>query len=176
MTAVVSGFQPPAAIPPALRTRRAVTMAARETAVFGMGCFWNPQVAFQNTPGVTSATVGYASAEPKLVGSLEKPSYFSVSLGDGYTEAVCVEYDPGMVSYEALLSVFWSEHDASAPVTKAQYASVIWPTTDEQRRLAEAQVTAYGDSVVTVIGERPTDGAAGGFVEGETYHRKCCGT
>ena len=85
----------------------------------------------------------------------------SVSLGDGYTEAVCVEYDPGMVSYEALLSVFWSEHDASAPVTKAQYASVIWPTTDEQRRLAEAQVTAYGDSVVTVIGERPTDGAPG---------------
>ena len=67
--------------------------ASREvsTVVFGMGCFWAPQEAFESIPGVESARVGYASVEPQS--STEAPSYFSVCQGNGYTEAVEVTFN-----------------------------------------------------------------------------------
>ena len=76
-----------------------------------MGCFWAPQEAFESVPGVESARVGYASVEPQS--SAEAPSYFSVCEGNGYTEAVEVTFDENIVSFESLLKVFWSNHDAS---------------------------------------------------------------
>ena len=101
---------------PALRPAPRMTAgASRElalsTVVFGMGCFWAPQEAFESVPGVESARVGYASVEPQS--SAEAPSYFSVCEGNGYTEAVEVTFDENIVSFESLLKVFWSNHDAS---------------------------------------------------------------
>ena len=100
------------ALRPALRmTAGASRELALSTVVFGMGCFWAPQEAFESVPGVESARVGYASVEPQS--SAEAPSYFSVCEGNGYTEAVEVTFDENIVSFESLLKVFWSNHDAS---------------------------------------------------------------
>lgn len=97
--------------------------ASRElsTVVFGMGCFWAPQEAFESIPGVESARVGYASVEPQS--STEAPSYFSVCQGNGYTEVVEVTFNENLVSFESLLKVFWRDHDASVvtPGKEDQY-------------------------------------------------------
>jgi peptide-methionine (S)-S-oxide reductase len=105
-----------------------------ERALFGMGCFWAPQNEFKKLQGVISATTGYASKQ-----SLddERPaSYLSVCSGDGHTEAVLVEFLPSIISYQDLLRTFWQHHEPSEP-QKAQYQSVIWPLTEEQRRIAQ---------------------------------------
>ena len=103
-----------------------VASSSLSTAIFGMGCFWAPQEAFQATPGVESTRTGYASVEEPLP-STEAPSYFSVcqqSGSVGYTEAVEVTFDPSVVSYDELLQVVWSNHDASqvTPGKEAQCA------------------------------------------------------
>ena len=84
---------------PVLRAAPRMTSgASREvsTVVFGMGCFWAPQEAFESIPGVESARVGYASVEPQS--SIEAPSYFSVCQGNGYTEAVEVTFNENLTS------------------------------------------------------------------------------
>ena len=84
---------------PVLRAAPRMTSgASREvsTVVFGMGCFWAPQGAFESIPGVESARVGYASVEPQS--STEAPSYFSVCQGNGYTEAVEVTFNENLTS------------------------------------------------------------------------------
>lgn len=92
-----------------------VASSSLSTAIFGMGCFWAPQEAFQATPGVESTCIpGYASVEEPLP-STEAPSYFSVcqqSGSVGYTEAVEVTFDPSVVSYEELLQVLLGQINA----------------------------------------------------------------
>jgi peptide methionine sulfoxide reductase MsrA len=141
---------------------------ATEKALLGMGCFWAPQEQFTKVSGVLKATSGYAVAyynendndddddddvydnnnneereerNPKISpSSVPAASYFSVCNGDGRTEAVLVEYDPSVTSYQKMLSYFWQGHNAAAqqltPDKAVQYASVIWPLSEEQRRIA----------------------------------------
>src|SRR4051812_21920830 len=79
---------------------------ATEKATFGAGCFWGVEATFRAVPGVKEALVGYAG------GKTENPTYEDVcSHATGHAEVVEVEYDPGVVSYEQLLDVFWSNHN-----------------------------------------------------------------
>ena len=154
-------------------------MMASERAVFGLGCFWAPQEAFLATPGVEAVRVGYASTDPyavqRLKAGADPPSYFTVCGGDGYTEAVEVLFDPHAVSFEQLLQVFWREHDASVvtPGKEDQYRSVVWPTDDEQRRLAVADVARASDAY-SAAGKPPPSTmvaeAAPSFTAAEGYH------
>ena len=76
------------------------------TATFAAGCFWGIEEAFRRVDGVTATTVGYSG------GSFENPTYKDVCSGrTGHAEVVQVEYDPARVSYEQLLTLFWSIHD-----------------------------------------------------------------
>ena len=164
---------------PALRPAPHMTAgASRElalsTVVFGMGCFWAPQEAFESVPGVESARVGYASVEPQS--SAEAPSYFSVCEGNGYTEAVEVTFDENIVSFESLLKVFWSNHDASVVTLgkEDQYRSALWVTNAAQRKLAisdlERATAAYAEAgkprPETVVAESPP-----AFSLAEKYHQ-----
>src|SRR5205809_838887 len=75
-------------------------------AMFGMGCFWGAEKKFWQVPGVVSTQVGYAA------GFTPNPSYREVCSGrTGHNEVVRVVFDPKEVSYEALLKVFWENHD-----------------------------------------------------------------
>ena len=96
-----------------------------ETAVFGMGCFWGAERLFWQLDGVWVTAVGYAG------GFTPNPTYEEVcSARTGHAEVVLVVYDPAMVTYEKLLSVFWEEHDPTQGMRQGndvgtQYRSLI---------------------------------------------------
>ena len=143
-----------------------------EFATFGAGCFWGVEVTFRNVPGVKDALVGY------LGGTLANPTYKDVCTGrTGHAEVVQVEYDPGEVTYDKLLGVFWENHNPTTlnrqgPDVGTQYRSAIFYHTPEQKRLAErskAQLHASGRfqrPVVTEITE------ASAFYPAEDYHQR----
>lgn len=78
----------------------------RERATFAGGCFWSMEEPFDKVPGVISTTTGFAG------GHVAKPKYEQVAAGGtGHAEVVQVVFDPGKVSYERLLAVFWRNVD-----------------------------------------------------------------
>ncbi|KAK4262081.1 hypothetical protein QN277_027689 [Acacia crassicarpa] len=118
-------------------------------AVFAMGSFWRSEAVFGCLPGVIRSRVGYAG------GSKRNPEYRN--LGD-HAEAVQIEYDPRLISYEELLNVFWSSHDprqvfGQGPDVGNQYRSVIFTNGTEESRLAsiskENEQTRSRSSIVT---------------------------
>lgn len=117
-------------------------MSEIQTATFGAGCFWGVEWVFRRVPGVTQAISGYAG------GTTPDPTYRDVcSHTTGHAEVVRVTFDPGVVSYEQLLEVFWALHDPTqvnrqGPDVGDQYRSVVMPESDEQRSIAEASRTA----------------------------------
>lgn len=106
-------------------------------ATFGAGCFWGVEAAFRACKGVLSTSVGY------MGGHFENPSYLDVlSRITGHAEVVQVKYDPSIVSYEALLNIFWSIHDPTSLNRQGadrgeQYRSVIFWHTPEQEQIAK---------------------------------------
>ncbi|MEE8295613.1 MAG: peptide-methionine (S)-S-oxide reductase MsrA [Sphingomonadales bacterium] len=108
-----------------------------EKALFGAGCFWGVEAAFKEVEGVTTGEVGYAG------GTTEDTTYNEVCSGNtGHAEVVLVSFDPGKVSFEELLEVFWSNHN---PTTRdrqgvdfgSQYRSVIFTFNEYQQKTAE---------------------------------------
>ncbi len=106
-------------------------------ATFGAGCFWHVEALFRKVKGVKSTTVGY------LGGTLNDPTYEDVCSGHtGHAEVVQVEYDPSMVTYDELLTVFWNNHDPTTlnrqgPDVGNQYRSAIFFYNPEQEAAAK---------------------------------------
>src|SRR5690242_15173227 len=112
-----------------------------ETIVFAGGCFWGVQAVFEHVRGVKSAVSGYAG------GTVVSPSYEEVSSGaTGHAESVEVVFDASQVSLGQLLEVFFSvAHDPTqknrqGPDVGTQYRSAIFYQTEDQRRVAEADI------------------------------------
>jgi peptide-methionine (S)-S-oxide reductase len=139
-------------------------------ATFGAGCFWGVEAAFRRLDGVSATRVGYAG------GRVDNPSYQQVCYDKtGHAEVVEVTYDEDVTPYEALLAVFWSEHDPTqlnrqGPDVGEQYRSVIFVHDEAQRAAAEAsreRVQArLSKPVVTQIEDAPP------FWEAEDYHQQ----
>jgi peptide-methionine (S)-S-oxide reductase len=142
-----------------------------EIAVFGGGCFWCTEAVFGRLKGVVSVTPGYAG------GTIANPTYEQVCTGNtGHAEVTRVEYDPARISYNDLLTVFFATHDPTSLNRQGadvgtEYRSVIFYTTDEQRRDAEALIAQMNASlpaarpIVTEIVPLKA------FYEAENYHR-----
>jgi peptide-methionine (S)-S-oxide reductase len=145
-----------------------------EIAVFGMGCFWGAERIFWRTPGVESTSVGYAG------GHTDNPTYHEVCTGrTGHAEVVRVAYDPAKVSYEELLKIFWENHDPTQGMRQGndigtQYRSVIYTTTPEQAKSAEASRDAFQPVVTgTGYGKITTEIAPlGPYHLAEEYHQR----
>lgn len=76
-------------------------------AYFAMGCFWCAEAAFRDKDGnlltgITDLKVGYAG------GTKPNPTYES---HEGYREAVKVSYNPKLMPYDKLISIFWHNID-----------------------------------------------------------------
>jgi peptide-methionine (S)-S-oxide reductase len=148
--------------------------AGLEQAVFGMGCFWGAERKFWETPGVYSTAVGYAG------GYTPNPSYREVCSGmTGHTEVVLVEFDPAQVSYDALLKIFWENHDPTQGMRQGndigtQYRSTIYTTGAAQQQAAEASRSAYQDRLTAAGHGRITTEimAAPPFYYAEEYHQQ----
>ncbi len=145
-----------------------------ETAVFGLGCFWGAERKFWQTQGVYSTAVGYAG------GVTPNPAYEEVCSGQtGHTEVVLVVFDPSVVSYDALLKVFWEAHDPTQGMRQGndrgtQYRSAIYTMNDAQAEAAQASMARYQQGL-TASGYGPitTEVApAGPFYYAEEYHQQ----
>ncbi len=114
-----------------------------EKAVFGLGCFWGAEKAFWSVPGVYVTAVGYAG------GYTPNPTYEEVCSGrTGHNEVVLVVFDPKVVSYDALLKLFWEGHNPTQGMRQGndigtQYRSSIFTFSEEQKQKAEASKAAY---------------------------------
>jgi len=125
----------------------------RETIVFGGGCFWCTEAIFSMLKGVESVEPGYTGS-PKA-------------------EVVRVVYNPDEISFEELLQVFFSSHDATqlnrqGPDVGTEYRSVIFYTTERQQQKAQHYVDVLkkaGQPVVTQLA------SLNSFVPAEEYHK-----
>jgi peptide-methionine (S)-S-oxide reductase len=145
-----------------------------EVATFGLGCFWGAERLFWQAPGVFSTAAGYAGGETR------NPTYEEVCSGrTGHTEVVQVVFDPSRTSYEALLRIFFENHDPTQGMRQGndvgtQYRSAIYTHGETQRRTAESVRDVYGKAlaarglpaITTEIHE------AGPFYFAEDYHQQ----
>ena len=148
------------------------TSAKHETAVFAGGCFWGVQTTFQRIKGVTATTAGYSG------GSAATATYDQVSSETtGHAESVKIVFDPSRISYGTLLRVFFSVvHDPTqlnrqGPDVGTSYRSVIFYTTGEQRKVAEAYIAqldaahVFPKKIVTEVVPLKA------FYDAEQYHQ-----
>jgi peptide-methionine (S)-S-oxide reductase len=143
-----------------------------EKATFAAGCFWGVEDIFSQQKGVVSTEVGYTG------GHTENPTYQEVCTGaTGHAEAVLVTFDPAIISYQALLNLFWQMHDPTTlnrqgPDIGTQYRSAIYYHSDQQQAEATASKDALNQSgklpspVVTEIAPAVI------FYPAEAYHQK----
>jgi len=114
-----------------------------ERALFGMGCFWGAERKFWQADGVFTTAVGYAA------GHTPNPTYEEVCSGlTGHAEVVLVVFDPRVAGYDAMLRIFWENHDPTQGMRQGndvgtQYRSGIYWYSDAQRTAAEASRQAY---------------------------------
>lgn len=128
-----------------------------EKAVLGAGCFWCVEAIFQDIKGVEKVESGYSG------GSAKNPTYKEVCTGTtGHAEVVQLTFDPSVVTYEQLLTVFFHVHDPTTLNKQGadvgtQYRSAIFYMTDDQKKTAEKvkeDITKSGlwdDPIVTEI-------------------------
>ena len=126
-------------------------------ATFAAGCFWGVEDVFSRVKGVLSTAAGYTG------GTTEDPTYEDICTGKtGHAEAVEVEFDPDIVSYQDLLAVFWTIHDPTTPDRQGpdvgtQYRSAIFIHDPKQGTLARvsrgelAESGRYRDPIVTEV-------------------------
>lgn len=80
-----------------------------EIATFAGGCFWCTEAIFQRLKGVQSVTPGYTG------GHTSDPDFSNVHYENtGHAEALQIEFDPSIISYETLLEVFFATHDPTS--------------------------------------------------------------
>ena len=139
-------------------------------AIFAAGCFWGIQDFYSSIPGVVKTAVGYTG------GTSNNPNYEEVCSGTtGHAEAVWIEFDSTIVTFDKLLNEFWSIHDPTTlnrqgPDMGTQYRSAIFYTNNEQKKIAEESKLQmnkekFNGKIVTEINKFST------FFPAEEYHQ-----
>jgi peptide-methionine (S)-S-oxide reductase len=142
-----------------------------ETATLGGGCFWCLEAVYQQVRGVHSVVSGYAG------GHDTNPNYEAVcSENTGHAEVVQIQFDPAIVSYREILTIFFVIHDPTTLNYQghdvgARYRSVIFTHSDAQMASAQAMAAELSDEkifprpIVTIIAPAPI------FYPAEDYHQ-----
>jgi peptide-methionine (S)-S-oxide reductase len=142
--------------------------------VVGMGCFWGAERKFWEAPGVHTTAVGYAG------GTTPNPTYQEVCGGmTGHTEVVLAVFDPGVTSFDAMLRIFWENHDPTQGMRQGndvgtQYRSALFTYDHEQAEAAVRSHEVFTDgledagmgSITTEVGPAPE------FYYAEDYHQQ----
>src|ERR1700709_183608 len=115
-------------------------MADTESAIIAGGCFWCTEAVFSDLKGVSKVEPGY------IGGAAPNPSYEAVCSGTtGHAEAVEVTFDPSIISYHDILSIFFTTHDPTSLNRQGadvgtQYRSAVFYNSPEQKATAEQVV------------------------------------
>jgi peptide-methionine (S)-S-oxide reductase len=127
-------------------------MSTTERAVLAGGCFWGMQDLIRKRPGVVATRVGYCG------GDVADAIYRNHGT---HAEAIEVLFDPNVLSYRALLELFFQIHDPSTLNQQGNdrglsYRSAIYYEDEGQKAVAQdtiADVNASGLWPGTVITE-----------------------
>ncbi len=112
------------------------------------GCFWCLEAVFDELKGVESVESGYSG------GTVPNPSYAQVCDGNtGHAEAVQITFDPQVLSYHDLLTVFFAIHDPTTLNRQGadagtQYRSAIFYHDEEQKKMAGQVLQEIADSQI----------------------------
>lgn len=127
-----------------------------ELATLGGGCFWCVEAVLQRVAGVHSVDPGYSGGNAP-----GQPTYREVCSGlTGHAEVVQVSFDPSIISYKDLLTIFMTSHDPTSLNKQGgdvgtQYRSVIYYHNPEQQKEAQEVVSAlesyFPEPIVTEI-------------------------
>ncbi len=138
---------------------------------FASGCFWCVEAIFESVKGVEEVISGYAG------GQASTATYPQVSAGSTkHAETVEVYFDPELISYEALLEVFFGSHDPTTlnrqgPDRGTQYRSAIFYQNEEEKRVAQEYINmleekeVYDKPIVTTLESFEA------FYPAEAYHQ-----
>ena len=140
-----------------------------EVAIIGGGCFWCTEAVFEMFDGVKEVVSGYAG------GATKNPTYKEICTGTtGHAEVIKIVYDPTVISFHKILSIFGECHDPTTLNRQGadvgtQYRSTIMYLSKKQRKIAVAWkknlTEKFIDPVVTEIVEAPV------FYPAEDYHQ-----
>lgn len=120
-----------------IQNQAIVTSGAAEVATFGGGCFWCVEPIYQDLRGVLKVESGYSG------GHIKNPTYREVcSELTGHAEVIQVTFDPEVISYKDLLSIFFTVHDPTTLNRQGndsgtQYRSVIYYHNEAQKSIAK---------------------------------------
>ncbi len=145
------------------------TQGEHEVALLAGGCFWCLESAFDDKPGIIEAVSGYAG------GASTHPAYKEVGHGGtGHAEVVRVVYDPKVLSYDDVLSMFWHNID---PLDGGgqfcdrgdQYRPAVFPLDAAQKAAAQTSATKVGEQLGKKVEAKIEPAAT--FWRAEEYHQ-----
>ena len=140
------------------------------TAIFAGGCFWCTEALFLAINGVSKVAPGY------IGGKTLNPTYKEICTGEtGHAEAILIQFDADVVSFQTLLEVFFATHDPTTINRQGndvgtQYRSEVFYTDENQKKITEEYIALLNESgtfpkkIVTKISAAPQ------FYEAEDYH------
>ena len=141
-----------------------------ETGIFAAGCFWKPDLEFEELEGVEKTEVGYCG------GNNPDTTYENVCTGStNHAEVVKVYYDKNIISYEKLVEFFLKIHNPTtlnrqSPDIGTQYRSEIFYTTETQKKIAEKILDQknkdFNGKIVTKVSKVLN------YCKAEDYHQK----
>ncbi len=142
-----------------------------ETATLGGGCFWCTEAVYVRLRGIQTVLPGYSG------GHVKNPSYREVCNGTtGHAEVVQLTFDPAVISFSEILTVFFALHDPTTLNRQGadvgtQYRSAIFYHSEEQKKESEKIIArlerekAFEAPIVTEVTPYT------GFYKAEDYHR-----
>lgn len=142
----------------------------KQKATVGGGCFWCTEAVFLEVKGVEKVISGYSGG--KVPG---KPTYREVCSGlTGHAEVIQITFDPQIISYKEILTIFMTTHDPTqlnrqGADVGTQYRSVIFFESDKEEKIAREVIEELGSyfdgKIVTEISPLSI------FYEAEDYHQ-----
>ena len=143
-----------------------------EIAILALGCFWGPEEKFSKLDGVINTEVGYCG------GKTNPTTYEEVCSGQtGHAEVVEIDFDEQKVSFEQLLTVFWSCHNPTqlnyqGPDIGTQYRTAIFTMDEEQAEVAKDSKRIEQESKIHNGDIKTEITPAQKFWRAEEYHQQ----
>ena len=141
-----------------------------ETGIFAAGCFWKPDLEFEELKGVKKTEVGYCG------GDSSSTTYENVCSGNtNHAEVVKVFYDEKIISYKELVKFFFKIHNPTTlnrqgPDIGTQYRSEVFYCSEKQKNIAqkvlEEENKKFSGKIVTKISKEIN------YCKAEDYHQK----